>query len=133
LLDGYSKADNACLTAVCHGSLVYSFVNEYARFCMYCSALRRCCGVVLVSVAPQEHLNEADALYYHVPSFSGAPIAKRHPNQLRLAMSLESASYYHLLDSSHFMCQFDAEMTYRQCAQVGCRNAGIQIGFACGV
>jgi hypothetical protein len=68
---------------------------------------------------PQEHLNEADALYYHVPSFSGAPIEKRHPNQLRLAMSLESASYYHLLDSPQFMCRFDAEMTYRQCAQVG--------------
>jgi hypothetical protein len=68
---------------------------------------------------PQEHLNEADALYYHVPSFNGAPMAKRHPNQLRLAMSLESASYYSLLDSAQFMCQFDAEMTYRQCAQVG--------------
>jgi hypothetical protein len=47
-------------------------------------------------------------------------MAKRHPNQLRLAMSLESASYYQALDSPEFMCHFDAEMTYRQCAQVGC-------------
>uniref|UniRef100_A0A383W9Z5 Fucosyltransferase n=1 Tax=Tetradesmus obliquus TaxID=3088 RepID=A0A383W9Z5_TETOB len=66
----------------------------------------------------EEHLNAADALYYHVPSFSGMPMKKRHPNQLRLAMSLESASYYQALDSPEFMCHFDAEMTYRQCAQV---------------
>ena len=33
----------------------------------------------------QEHLNAADALYYHVPSFSGVPMKKRHPNQLRLS------------------------------------------------
>ncbi|KAF6258523.1 hypothetical protein COO60DRAFT_1691955 [Scenedesmus sp. NREL 46B-D3] len=65
-----------------------------------------------------EHIAKADALYYHVPSFSGPPIAKRHPNQLRLAMSLESASYYAALDDPQYMCQFDAEMTYRQCAQV---------------
>jgi hypothetical protein len=69
-------------------------------------------------IALQERLNEADALYYHVPSFQGQPIAKRHPNQLRLAMSLESASYYQALDSPEFMCQFDAEMSYRHCAQV---------------
>jgi hypothetical protein len=66
----------------------------------------------------QEYLNTADALYYHVPSFAGKPRAKAFPNQLRLAMSLESAAYYPNLDKPSYMCQFDAEMTYRTCAQV---------------
>jgi hypothetical protein len=66
----------------------------------------------------QEFLNKADALYYHIPSFAGKPRAKAFPNQLRLAMSLESSAYYSNLDSPSFMCHFDAEMTYRTCGQV---------------
>lgn len=66
----------------------------------------------------QENLDTADVLYYHAPSFSGEPRPKAFPNQLRLVMSLESAAYYAVLDDPKFMCQFDAEMTYRTCAQV---------------
>jgi hypothetical protein len=66
----------------------------------------------------QEFLKKADALYYHVPSFGGKPRAKAFPHQLRIAMSHESAAYYANLDNPNFMCQFDAEMTYRTCAQV---------------
>ncbi len=66
----------------------------------------------------QEFLNTADALYYHVPSFAGKPRKKAFPEQLRVAMSLESAAYYPNLDSPSYMCHFDAEMTYRTCAQV---------------
>jgi hypothetical protein len=60
----------------------------------------------------------ADALYYHMPSFSGRPRPKAFPNQLRVAMSLESSAYYPQLDNPAAMCHFDAEMTYRRCAQV---------------
>eukprot|EP00878_Enallax_costatus_P031535 GHUV01034488.1.p1 GENE.GHUV01034488.1~~GHUV01034488.1.p1 ORF type:complete len:620 (+),score=105.70 GHUV01034488.1:566-2425(+) len=68
--------------------------------------------------ADQSHADSADALYYHIPSFSGVPRAKAFPNQLRIAMSLESAVYYTNLDNPGFMCGFDAEMTYRHCSQV---------------
>lgn len=63
-------------------------------------------------------LDAADALYYHVPAFTGQPRAKAFPNQLRVAMSLESSTYYSDLDDPRFMCQFDAEMTYRHCSQI---------------
>lgn len=70
------------------------------------------------AVALQAYLNKADALYYHVPSFAGKPRPKAFSDQLRIAMSLESAAYYPALDSPGFMCHFDAEMSYRTCAQV---------------
>jgi hypothetical protein len=53
-----------------------------------------------------------------VPSFAGKPRPKAFPHQLRLAMSLESAAYYPSLDNPGYMCHFDAEMSYRTCAQV---------------
>lgn len=58
-----------------------------------------------------QQVQEADLLYYHVPSHGGKPRDKAFPNQLRLAMSLESSAYYGNLDSPHYMCHFDAEMT----------------------
>ena len=60
----------------------------------------------------------ADALYYHIPSGVGELRRKYHPNQLRLGMSLESGSYYPDLDDPNLMCMFDAEMSFRTCAQV---------------
>jgi len=74
--------------------------------------------LVRVWAAAQAFLNNADALCYHVPTFSGTPRAKAFPQQLRVAMSLESGAYYPQFDEPGFMCQFDAEMSYRTCAQV---------------
>lgn len=72
----------------------------------------------LCVIAAQEFLNKADALYYHLPTFSGTPRAKAFPQQLRVAVSLESGAYYPHFDAPEFMCQFDAEVSYRTCAQV---------------
>lgn len=67
----------------------------------------------------QEHLDKADLLYYHIPTFqSGTPRAKAFPNQLRLAVNLESAAYFPAMDNATHMCQYDAEMSYRTCSQV---------------
>jgi hypothetical protein len=63
-------------------------------------------------------METADALHYHVPAWLGKPRRKAFPMQLRLAMSLESSAYYEELDDPSYMCHFDAEMTYRHCAQV---------------
>lgn len=66
----------------------------------------------------EANIRAADCLYYHIPAFASSPHAKAFPNQLRLAMSLESATYYKALADPHVMCQYDAEMSYRHCAQV---------------
>lgn len=39
------------------------------------------------------------------------PRPKAYPTQLRLAMSLESATYYSILNNAEAMCHFDAEMS----------------------
>lgn len=63
-------------------------------------------------------METADVLYYHAPSFSSRPRPKAFPEQLRLVTSLESAAYYPNMDDQQYMCQFDAEISYRRCAQV---------------
>jgi hypothetical protein len=76
-----------------------------------------------LSLAPlvqhlQESLNKADALYYHLPTFSGLPRAKAFPNQLRVALSLEASSITPHVADPTYMCHFDAEWSFRTCAQV---------------
>jgi hypothetical protein len=61
----------------------------------------------------------ADALWYHIPSMGGETgITRRHPKQLLIGMSMESAEYYPALDSKDFMSHFDIETSYRTCSQV---------------
>lgn len=76
--------------------------------------LATCCSLLVL----QPLVQTADALHYHVPHWLGKPRRKAFANQLRLAMSLESSAYYEELDDPSYMCHFDAEMTYRHCAQV---------------
>lgn len=72
-----------------------------------------------VQAGPSESfIKTADALYYHIPSHSGQVAPKQHPNQLRLAVDLEPAPYYPAMDDPKYMCQYDAEFTYRLCSQV---------------
>lgn len=59
----------------------------------------------------------ADALHYHAPTWTHLPRRKAFPTQLRIAASLESATYYPHLDDPGYMCHFDAEFTYRHCSQ----------------
>lgn len=60
---------------------------------------------------------DADALWYHIPSFGGGA-TKAKPSQLTVGMSMESAEYYGSLNDRSYMSQFDIEMTYRLCSQV---------------
>lgn len=69
----------------------------------------------------------ADCQYYHLPSYTrnqGKPLPKKHPNQVRLAVSLEcpASGYHRHLDDQKQMCQFDAQMSYRTCSQVHLGN-----------
>lgn len=68
----------------------------------------------------QDAVDAADALYYHLPTLPPVtqPDAKARPNQLRVAMSLEPGDLVPRLNDPAFMCRFDAEMSYRSCAQV---------------
>lgn len=65
-----------------------------------------------------EYVATADALYYHIPSHGGDVPPRSQPKQLRLAVDLEPAAYYRHMNDPNYMCQFDAEFTYRLCSQV---------------
>jgi hypothetical protein len=78
-----------------------------------------CCQLACAQGADAEaFLDAADALYFHLPTFNATPRAKASPHQLRIAASLESSAYVPAMDDASTMCQYDAEASYRTCAQV---------------
>ncbi|GAX81287.1 hypothetical protein CEUSTIGMA_g8719.t1 [Chlamydomonas eustigma] len=59
----------------------------------------------------------ADALWYHIPHMSLAGLQPRyHPNQLRVAMSMESAAYYPLMENPDLRKEVDILSTYKYTA-----------------
>jgi alpha-1,3-fucosyltransferase 10 len=63
---------------------------------------------------------EADAIVYHIPGLEGRPELTKRPDQLAVAICMESVLHYPLLNDPDFMAQFDLTMTYQRSADIWC-------------
>ena len=76
------------------------------------------CEIPFEVTTDRRRLGEADAVLFHVPTWSDACDVPKRRGQRFVALALESETNYPRLADPKFMARFDFTMTYRQDASV---------------